>query len=65
MKNKKARQHIIGIRVDEALYTRLTIRALKNFTNVSQYCFNLIRNDVYRKRDKPLEINPTQSEEGK
>ena len=62
---RKSRSHIIGIRVDNDLYNRLNIRALRHLVTISQYCYQLIYNDVYRKQSqKPPDSDRNASDRG-
>ena len=55
---------MIGFTVDKDTYNRLTTRAIRHHKSVPQYCYDLVYNDVYRKRDnKPSNSNPSTSQE--
>ena len=45
----KTRTYVIGIRVNKEMKDRLTIRAMRNEKSVSDYCYNLLHKDIYRK----------------
>ena len=63
---KDARSHIIGIRVNKDMENRLMIRAIRNMKSVSEYCYDLIHDDIYRKdKHKATSVDCSESSNDK